>query len=38
VTFNVWNSVIDGKATRPREVVDHAKLSRLAFTLNNTER
>jgi hypothetical protein len=38
VSFNVGNTVIDGGATRPRQVVDHAKLARLALALNSTER
>jgi hypothetical protein len=38
VGFNVRNAVIDGGATRPGEVVDHAKLARLALALNNTQR
>jgi hypothetical protein len=38
VSFNVGNAVIDRGATRPGEVVDHAKLARLALALNNTQR
>jgi hypothetical protein len=38
VSFNVGNTVIDGGATRPGEVVDHAKLARLTLALNNTKR